>query len=259
VSISPSYQSGSPGSTLTYTVTVANTGKIEDNFSLENIDNLDWELELDNAWLIIPPGENRATNLRVAIPHDAASCTKDNVTVIAKLLHEPKVENRASCTAHALEVGIPIPAIINIDPDTLNLKSKGNWITCYIELPEGYSVENIDVSTVRLIVANGNVPAELSLTQIGDHDNDGIPDLMVKFSRSAVQAIVSVGEVELTVIGRVDGIPFEGRDNIRSIKPKRDLHKYGAKSPRGKDRFFDHFLHPWRRLIIYLKRFRARG
>ena len=220
VTISPSYQSGPPGIKLTYVVAVKNTGNIEDNFSLENVDSLGWELELENVWLIIPPGENRMTTLGVTIPPDAASCTEDNVTVIAKLLHEPTVEKGASCIVHALEIGIPIPATIDIDPDTLNLKSKGKWITAYIELPSGYSVENIDVSTVRLIVDSDNVPAESRPTGIGDHDNDGIADLMVKFSRSAVQAIINVGEVELTFIGEVDGIPFEGGDNIRVINPR---------------------------------------
>lgn len=49
------------------------------------------------------------------------------------------------------------------------------------------------------------MPAELGPSGIGDYDDDGIPDLMVKFSRSAVQAILEPGEVELAVIGMVGG------------------------------------------------------
>lgn len=112
---------------------------------------------------------------------------------------------------------IIIRATIDISPDTLNLRSRGRWITAYIELPSGYSVENIDVSTVRLIVENDNVPAESRPTGIGDHDNDSTPDLMVKFSRSAVQALAEIGEVEMTVNGEVAGLPFEGSDIIRVI------------------------------------------
>ena len=48
-------------------------------------------------------------------------------------------------------------ASLRVNPNTLNLKSKGKWITAYIELPEGYSVENIDLSTVLL---NNEIPAE---------------------------------------------------------------------------------------------------
>jgi len=33
---------------------------------------------------------------------------------------------------------LALSATVDLDPDTLNLESKGKWITCYIELPEGY-------------------------------------------------------------------------------------------------------------------------
>jgi len=109
-----------------------------------------------------------------------------------------------------------VEATVDIDPDTLNLKSKGKWITCYIELPEGYDVGDIDVSTIML---NGQVPAESRPTAISDYDGDGIADLMVKFSRSAVQNILPAeGEAEITVAGELaDGTAFEGKDTIRII------------------------------------------
>jgi hypothetical protein len=111
-----------------------------------------------------------------------------------------------------------IPAEVDLDPDTLNLKSKGRWITAYIELPEGYAVENIDVGTVRLLIENENVPVEPWPTEIGDYDNDGIADLMVKFDRQAAQALLDVGVHELLVTGEVGGVPFEGSDNLRVIE-----------------------------------------
>ncbi|MCK4365671.1 MAG: hypothetical protein KAW45_06445 [Thermoplasmatales archaeon] len=109
-----------------------------------------------------------------------------------------------------------IPATIDIDPDTLNLNSSGKWITCYIELPDGYDVTDIDISTILL---NDVVPAENHPTNIGDHDNDGIPDLMVKFDRQDVIDILEVGEsVEIKITGElVDGIRFEGVDYIKVI------------------------------------------
>ncbi|MDI6642475.1 MAG: hypothetical protein QMD95_00225 [Candidatus Hodarchaeaceae archaeon] len=116
-----------------------------------------------------------------------------------------------------------IPAMIDIDPETLNLRSQGRWITCYIELPGGLDVAKIDVSTVALegdIFLEGILSAEPWPTEIGDHDGDGVPDLMVKFDRSAVQGLVSVGDnVELTVIGKWGSAPFRGSDTIRVIKP----------------------------------------
>ncbi len=108
-------------------------------------------------------------------------------------------------------------ATIDFDPDTLNLKSKGKWVTAYIELPNAYDVDEIDISTVRL---NDTVLALAHPTQVGDYDSDGVADLMVKFDRSDVQSILEPGdEVEVTVSGQlINGTPFEGTDTIRVIE-----------------------------------------
>lgn len=116
---------------------------------------------------------------------------------------------------------IPItPATIDFDPDTLNLKSKGRWVTAYIELPmgHGYGVDEINPRSVML---NTQVQAEVKPTGIGDYDNDGIPDLMVKFNRSEVQSILPIGEkIKITIAGNlIDGRLFEGVDFIRVIFP----------------------------------------
>ena len=112
-----------------------------------------------------------------------------------------------------------ISVTIDIDPDTLNLKRKGKWITCHIELPEGYDVSDIDVSTVML---NGEIQAESHPTEIGDYDGDGIPDLMVKFNRAALTSHIyhalgiRHGNGTLTITGQLtDGTTFEGSDTIK--------------------------------------------
>jgi hypothetical protein len=134
------------------------------------------------------------------------------IDVALNVEEPPEVADAAYCAV--------IPATIDIDPDTLNLKSQGRWITVYIELPPGYDVGEITISTVAL---EGEELMEVVLsaepwpTGIGDHDDDGIPDLMVKFDRSAVQELVSVGDVELTVIGKWGLVPFRGSDTIRVI------------------------------------------
>ena len=104
-----------------------------------------------------------------------------------------------------------IQTTIDIDPHTLNLKSKGKWITCYIWLPEGYDVRDIDVTTIALKKDNFEVGGEYGEFQTGK--------LMVKFLRSEVQNILEPGEVELTVSGELDadGTKFEGTDIIRVI------------------------------------------
>ena len=44
----------------------------------------------------------------------------------------------------------PIEAAVDIHPNTLNLQSKGKWITCYIWLPEEYDVADIDSTSIVL-------------------------------------------------------------------------------------------------------------
>jgi len=102
-----------------------------------------------------------------------------------------------------------IRAIIDIDPNTLNLQSKGKWITCYIWLPKDYDVADVDPDTILL---NGQVGPDWSWI---DEDEQM---LMAKLPRSQVQEILEPGEVELTVTGElVDRTKFEGSDTIRVI------------------------------------------
>ena len=108
----------------------------------------------------------------------------------------------------------PVPATIDIDPNTLNLKSEGDIITAFIELPEGFDVSDIDPSSILL---NGSVPA-IGPATIGNYDLDGVPDLMVKFDRVAVQEILDPGDgVEITITGQIDGTDFVGTDTIKVI------------------------------------------
>jgi len=101
VSISPGYQSGTPGATLTYTVTVKNTENVSGNYFLENTDNAGWSLSLDNNLLAIPAGENRAATLHVTIPAGADNGTEDNITVTATSQENSQISANASCIAHA--------------------------------------------------------------------------------------------------------------------------------------------------------------
>jgi hypothetical protein len=123
--------------------------------------------------------------------------------------------NNPTCDTTALSATIsfiPEPAIaatVDIQPDTLNLQSKGKWITCHIAFPTGANVADVNSSTILL---NGQVKAEWTWV------DEETQVMMVKFSRSAVQAILQPGTVELTVSGKLnDGTRFEGKDTITVI------------------------------------------
>ncbi|MDD5492019.1 MAG: hypothetical protein PHV60_04990 [bacterium] len=112
-----------------------------------------------------------------------------------------------------------IAALINIEPDTLNMKSQGKNISCYIELPKEYRPEDIDIGTILL---NDVVGCEPSPTSYPDSDKNGIRELMVKFDREEVIALLS-GETEevLTVTGKLKSSQsFKGEDKIKVIAKK---------------------------------------
>jgi len=111
-----------------------------------------------------------------------------------------------------------IAATINFCPKTLNLRSKGKWVTVYISLQEGYDVNDIVIESILLEVL---FRAESSPTEIADYDDDLFLDLMVKFDRQAVIGLFGLeGNEEITITGSLaDEIEFEGTCSIRVINP----------------------------------------
>ena len=133
-----------------------------------------------------------------------------------------------------------VSATVEIGPDTLDVTSGGMWITACIELPEGYSVSDINVSRILL---NSTVSAEWLPTEIGDHDNDTIPDLMVRFNVTNVVSCI-LDEIDvyspeliedrqvnvtLTLTGELYGRTlFQGNDTIRIVSPKTIVTYFGS-------------------------------
>jgi hypothetical protein len=106
---------------------------------------------------------------------------------------------------------VVIQATIDIDPNTLNLRSNGRWVTTYIDFPTGFDTNNIVIGTVTLAKI---IPADWGEVQG--------TTLMVKFNRLAVENLITTPQVslELTVEGKLNnGVPFIGQDTIRAINP----------------------------------------
>ena len=99
---------------------------------------------------------------------------------------------------------------LDIDPDTLNLESKGRWITAYLTT-EGANAEDIDASSLLL-----NDIVEPAWWDI-QHETI----LMVKFDRSALQDIVPVSDsVVVKITGKwKGGASFELLDDLKVISP----------------------------------------
>ncbi|MCK5292301.1 MAG: hypothetical protein KAR39_09845 [Thermoplasmata archaeon] len=101
---------------------------------------------------------------------------------------------------------------LDIDPDTLNLKSKGRWITAYLTT-DGANADEIDASSLLLndVLSPERWEVQNNIT------------LMAKFNRAAVQAILPISEaVDIKITGQwMDGETFELHDIIRVILPGR--------------------------------------
>jgi Tol biopolymer transport system component/flagellar hook assembly protein FlgD/subtilase family serine protease len=128
-----------------------------------------------------------------------------------------------SFTVHLPQTGITVE--IEVEPETLNKKSHGNWVMVEIELPHGYKASDVDISSIRL---EGTVPAVAWPHEKGkhhhehgcerDHERHDHSELKVKFRRNEVIAVLPVGDhVPVHVTGTVAGTPFEGVDIIKVI------------------------------------------
>lgn len=103
----------------------------------------------------------------------------------------------------------PIFAEAKIVPKTINLASKGKWITCYISLPEDYNVADIDPNSVLL-------EDEIQPDEFSADEQKQVA--VLRFSREKLRGILNVGRAELTITGRLtDGTIFEGTDTIKVI------------------------------------------
>jgi hypothetical protein len=168
VSIYPSYQGGTNGAVLTYTVTVVNLGNVTDTYDIKASDNLGWNnIWLDNNALQVAGFDNKNTTLHVRIPDNAVYCTRDNVTVTAISRTDNTVKDSNSCIAHAeaiMVVDVSIsPILDNGLHKDVTITNMGNVVDSYV-LTVG---ENV---SWPLIIAENSVdnvmPGENRLTSL---------------------------------------------------------------------------------------------
>jgi subtilisin family serine protease len=116
-------------------------------------------------------------------------------------------------------VGLVEATFTDVEPNTINLDSRGAYVTACVELPVEYDPADVDLSTVTL---NGTVGVNAQRSSIGDFNENGIPDWIFKFNRTDVEAILAAGDsVVVTVTGEVtDVIWFTASDVIRVISPQ---------------------------------------
>ncbi len=94
------------------------------------------------------------------------------------------------------------------------------FMKAFIELPEGFDVEDIDLSTVKMVINGKRVRANQQNIKIGDRNKNGIPDVMVKFNRARIKKIVKKGINRVKIRGKIDGQIFRGHTKLKVIKKR---------------------------------------
>jgi PKD repeat protein/flagellar hook assembly protein FlgD len=140
-----------------------------------------------------------------------------------------------------------VTATVEVEPDPLMPSGADEWVTAYIELPEGYDVKDIVNTPESPVMLDGEVPAETDPSYdfvsqedvyITDHDGDGILERMVKFDRASVLWVLPDGDkAHVRVSGKVAEEPFEGIDTISvtedSTPPTTTVTLDGDQAPSG--------------------------
>ncbi len=140
-------------------------------------------------------------------------CSFIGLILILPATHAAITNNSESNYVRSGDVIGAIEVSIDLRPNTLSYHSNGDFVTCYITPTEGYSVHEIDSSSIFL----ETIPVIPDYVGIIDRDLDGVDELMVKFDRSDVLDILvdSPSYVDLTVIGCFDdGVTFFGVDTV---------------------------------------------
>jgi hypothetical protein len=172
------------------------------------------------SWVFVSPKEgvvpagNSMTLSATVHPSGMAEGLYDGTIVIASNdPYKPLVSVPVQMVVRMVEA-----TYVDLVPNTLNLSSRGKWITGHIELPAEFHPADVVVSTVLL---EHTVPADPDHWGIGDVNENGVEDLMVRFSRSDVEAVLPEGDsVPVTIVGEIeDKAWFTGADTIRTIRP----------------------------------------
>ena len=108
---------------------------------------------------------------------------------------------------------------VDIEPNTLNLGSQGKTVRSWFQLPSEYDPHQILLQTVSI---NEQVFPNSKPITIVDDDGDGVEEMILKFNRADLEAVLTDGEsVALTLTGEVQNKTwFSGTDHIRVIRPQ---------------------------------------
>ena len=132
------------------------------------------------------------------------------ITVSFLMLGHGRTEG--ACAPPPCAVTPPLVTRVHLNPGVIHLERPGRWLVAYIE-PVGFSPSDIDISSVRLA---GSVSPDPRLTKVIDHDSNGLPELMVRFSSAVIDPLLTLGLNHLEVTASLmTGERCSGGDTVR--------------------------------------------
>lgn len=144
----------------------------------------------------------------------------DSTGRVVNTTFDPCKVRLVNSTIEGIPSVVSVAANVDIDPDTLNAKSKGQFMTAYIEIP-GQNVSEVNISSVRLETVPAISDPKFGFVknpEVVDRDGNGFPEIAVKFGRQAAIEVLPAGTVTANVTGRVGLACFKGSDTIRVLK-----------------------------------------
>jgi len=226
---SPSHQSGLPGATLSYTVTVKNEGNISDTYALTVADSAGWGPTLSRYSLALGPKAYDTVTLTVTIPTDASVGDQDNITITAKSTVDPTVSDSAKCTAQAtairrrVEVSIS-PGSKSGPPEetltyTVTIVNEGDADDTYDLTVTDALAWSASVSPASLTIAAGSSGTATVVVIIPDGTASGIEDEITIKATSRADLTVSDSATCIASTAAVRGVKVSISPETKSGPP----------------------------------------
>ncbi|MGC9399509.1 MAG: M14 family zinc carboxypeptidase [Anaerolineae bacterium] len=116
LTVTPDHRVALPGTPVTYTVTLTNTGQVSDIFDVTLAGNV-WPTEVVSDTVgPLAPGASASLTLTVTIPVDAGDGDSDTVTVTAALQDDPQESASVTLTTTAYVRRIYLPLVLRTAP-----------------------------------------------------------------------------------------------------------------------------------------------
>jgi len=185
VSISPSFQSGTPGMTLTYTVTITNTGEVEETYDITVSDNAGWDPKFDLVQVKLAPyGSAVIWYLKVTVPESAPLRAEDNITITATSI-DNVVSDSDSCIAHRSKAEFSLTTLYKVALDMdFYLTTGSKLVVKFYTYGDAYENENVFWS--------GTAPAHVvKFENVRHPENIGVKKVRLDLTTDNTEDVIS--------------------------------------------------------------------